>query len=153
MNETEIASDKRIVYQNDDFIAYVPYFADYAYGVFITAKSHKTNIAQFTKSERENLGKAMRAVSGGYDALFDTRFPYMMCMHNAPVNMENQEEIDKNYHFHIEYYPPMRAADRQQFQASCETGAWAHCNPTAPEEKAAELKSAVLRFLEKDAKR
>jgi UDPglucose--hexose-1-phosphate uridylyltransferase len=36
----------------------------------------------------------------------------------------------------------MRAADKQQFFASSETGAGAWCNPTCPEEKAAELRTA-----------
>ena len=148
MNELEQLFAKRVVYENEDFLAYIPYFADYAYGVYMVSKSHKINITQCNAREKENLGKAMRAVSGGYDALFDTRFPYMMCMHNGPVNLENQDEIQKQYHFHIEYYPPLRSKEKQQFQASSETGVWAHCNPTAPEEKAEELKKAILRFLQ-----
>ena len=75
----------------------------------------------------------------------------MMCMHNAPVNNEDEkyEGLEKFYHFHIELYPPLRAADKQQFQASSETGVWAHCNPTAPEEKAKEMREALKRYLAK----
>ena len=40
----------------------------------------------------------------------------------------------------------MRSADKQKFNASSETGAWAHCNPTAPEEKAEELRAALDKF-------
>jgi UDPglucose--hexose-1-phosphate uridylyltransferase len=54
-----------------------------------------------------------------------------------------------SYHVHIEMYPPLRAADKQQFQASSETGVWAHCNPTAPEEKAQEMREALAKFLAK----
>lgn len=79
------------------------------------------------------------------DALFDYKFPYMMCMHNAPVNGEDTSEY---FHFHVEFFPPMRSADKQKFNASSETGAWAHCNPTAPEEKAKELREAHNRFIE-----
>ena len=78
-----------------------------------------------------------------YDNLFPERpvFPYMMCMHNAPVNNDDAkyEGLEDYYHFHIELYPPLRAANKQQFMASSETGVWAHCNPTAPEEKAEEI--------------
>jgi UDPglucose--hexose-1-phosphate uridylyltransferase len=72
----------------------------------------------------------------------------MMCMHNGPVNMEETEHAghDDYFHFHIELYPPMRSADKQQFMASSETGVWAHCNPTAPEEKAIELRAAVEKY-------
>ena len=81
------------------------------------------------------------------DSLFDMKFPYMMCMHNAPVNGEDPSEY---YHFHVEFFPPMRSADKIKFNASSETGAWAHCNPTAPEEKAKELRAAHKKFLDKN---
>ncbi|MEG2381412.1 MAG: galactose-1-phosphate uridylyltransferase, partial [Oscillospiraceae bacterium] len=72
-------------------------------------------------------------------------FPYMMCMHQDPVN---SGDFSDYFHFHIEFYPPMRSADKQKFNASSETGAWAACNPTSPEEKAEELRMAHKKFLE-----
>ena len=38
----------------------------------------------------------------------------------------------------------MRSKEKQKFNASSETGVWAHCNPTAPEEKAEELKTGLI---------
>ena len=151
MNKEEIGAGLRIIHENEDFIAYIPFFADYAYGVYIVAKSHKATIADFTESEKQNLGNILRDITGMYDNLFDFNFPYMMCMHNAPVNNEDEKYVglEKFYHFHIELYPPLRAADKQQFQASSETGVWAHCNPTAPEEKAKEMREALARYLSK----
>jgi len=74
-----------------------------------------------------------------------------MCMHNAPVNVEDEQykDYEKYTHFHIEYYPPLRDSNKQQFQASSETGVWAHCNPTAPEAKASEMREALKRYLDK----
>ena len=43
----------------------------------------------------------------------------------------------------------MRSKDKIKYNASSETGAWAHCNPTAPEEKAVELRAAHEKFLKK----
>ncbi len=147
MNREEQAFAQRVICENEDFVAYIPFFADYAYGVYISAKAHKGNICEFTASEKENLGKILQQITGAYDNIFDTTFPYMMCMHNAPVNCEEEYPGSKDYyHFHIEMYPPMRAADKQQFQASSETGVWAHCNPTAPEAKAEELRAALAKF-------
>lgn len=94
----------------------------------------------------------IRDISGMYDNLFPERpvFPYMMCMHNAPVNNDDPRypDLDEIYHFHIEMYPPLRAANKQQFMASSETGVWAHCNPTAPEDKAVEMRAALKRYLD-----
>ena len=49
-------------------------------------------------------------------------------------------------HFHVEFSPPLRSANQQKFNASSETGAWAHCNPRCPEETAAELREAYDRY-------
>ena len=75
------------------------------------------------------------------DSLFGFRFPYMMCMHNAPLHAP-----ETDFHFHIEFFPPMRSADKIKFNASSETGAWAHCNPTCPETAAQELRDAYARY-------
>ena len=71
----------------------------------------------------------------------------MMCMHQDAVNYDDLSEI---YHFHIEFFPPMRSREKIKFNASSETGAWAHANPTRPEEKALELREAYKRYIESD---
>lgn len=136
----------RVIFENDSFVVYLPFYCEYPYGVYIQSKAHKQYINQFTEAEKVDLAKAIKETAGMLDCLFDYTFPYMMCMHQAPVNSGN---YDDTYHFHIEFFPPMRAADKMKFNASSETGAWAHCNPTAPEEKAIELRAAHKKFLEK----
>ncbi len=152
MNQEETNAGLRIIHENEDFVAYIPFFADYAYGVYIVSKAHKATIADMNDREKTNLGVILRDITGMYENLFDLNepFPYMMCMHNAPVNNEDPkyDGLEKFYHFHIELYPPLRSADKQQFMASSETGVWAHCNPTAPEDKAEEMRQALKRYLD-----
>lgn len=140
--QQELRDGRRIIFQNAHFTVYVPFFSPITYGVHITANRHIADLSEMTDEERDALGETVRDCAGMYDSLFDMPFPYMMCMHNAPVDSPHPE-----YHFHIEYFPPMRAADKQQFFASSETGAGAWCNPTAPEEKALELRRAYQKFL------
>ena len=144
MLENEIAFKKRIVIENDDFVTFLPFFSEYPYGVYIMSKRHFGNLEQMSEKEKDSLADILKKTVGTLDNLFGYTFPYMMCMHQNPVNGENTSEY---YHFHIEFFPPMRAADKQKFNASSETGAWAHCNPTAPEEKAEELRVAYEKFL------
>lgn len=146
MIKEEINAGKRVIFENDDFIVFLPFFVEYPYGVYIACKNHKQNLEQFCESERVNLAKTIRETVGMLDSLFDKQFPYMMCMHQEPVNSGDFSEY---YHFHIEFFSPMRSAEKQKFNASSETGAWAHCNPTAPEEKAEELRQAHKKFLNK----
>ena len=143
MNDNEVEAEKRVIFENDDFLVYLPFFTEYPYGVYIVSKQHVGDITKFNENQRVNLAETLRNTVGMFDNLFDMPFPYMMCMHQAPVNSENTEAY---YHFHIEFFPPMRAGDKIKFNASSETGVWAHCNPTAPEEKAVELREAYKKF-------
>lgn len=105
-------------------------------------------MTDLNEEERFALGVTIRDTVAMFDNLFDYQFPYMMCMHNAPVNTG---DYSKDYHFHIEFFPPMRSADKQKFNASSETGAWAHCNPRAPEESSEEMRQAYQKMLRKRA--
>lgn len=147
INQEEKAFAQRVIYENEHFICYIPFFADYAYGTYIASKSHKRDLLCFDDAEKDALADMIKSVTGMYDMLFGKPFPYMMCMHNGAVNMDDVYPGSDAYtHFHIEYYPPMRSEVKQQFQASSETGVWAHCNPTSPEEKAVEMREALKAF-------
>ncbi len=146
MLKDEMESGDRVIFENDDFTAFLPFFTEYPYGAYIISKAHKQSINQFsTPSEKLNLAKAIKGVTGAFDALFGSPFPYMMCMHQEPVNSGDVGDI---CHFHIEFFPPMRSANKIKFNASSETGAWAHANPTNPEEKAEELRVAYGKYIE-----
>ncbi len=139
---------QRVIFEDAHFSVVIPFFAEFAYGTQIISNVHKKYITELGDEEKTSLAKTVRNTVGMYDSLFDMPFPYMMCMYNAPVNTDDVE----GFHFHIEFFPPMRAKDKQQFLASSETGAGAHCNPTAPEEKAAELRQAYQKYIARAGK-
>ncbi|MBP1576451.1 MAG: galactose-1-phosphate uridylyltransferase, partial [Oscillospiraceae bacterium] len=145
MLKEEQTDGRRVIFENDYFTVFLPFFSEYPYGVYIMPRRHLQNICQFTEAEKRAFAAVLKETAGMLDSLFDYQFPYMMCMHNAPVNLE---ESDAHYHFHVEFFPPMRSADQITFYASSATGCWAHCNPTAPEEKAEELRNAHKKFCE-----
>ncbi len=143
--QAEAEAKSRILFEDEHFTVIVPFYSEFTYGFHIIAKQHIKYITDLSGEQRNSLAETLRQATGMLDSLFDMNFPYMMCMHAAPVNTGDVDD----FHFHIEFFPPMRSAEKQQFLASSETGAWAHCNPTAPEEKAEELRQAHKRFLEK----
>lgn len=145
MLKNELDFQKRIIFRNEHFTVFLPFFTEYPYGVYIFPNRHVQYITELDDAERQSLGLTIRDTVGMLDSLFDYKFPYMMCMHNALVN---GEDAGGYYHFHIEFFPPMRSADKQKFNASSETGAWAHCNPTCPEDTAQELREAYARYME-----
>lgn len=136
--EEEKRDGRRIIFENEHFITYVPFFSPLTYGVHVTSKRHLPDPAAMTGIELNSLGETIRDCAGMYDALFGMPFPYMMCMHSSPTDGKSNDF----YHFHVEFFPPMRSASTQQFFASSETGAGAWCNPNCPEEKAVELRRA-----------
>lgn len=141
----EVDFGRRIIYQNNSFVLFLPFYSEYPYGIHIVSRRHFSAITDMTEKEQSDFAQMLIISTGTLDALFNKPFPYMMCFHNPPVN--SMEKGD--WHFHVEFYPPMRSEFKQKFNASSETGAWAHCNPTSPEEKAEELQSACNRFITK----
>ncbi len=130
---------RRIVYKNKAFTAFVPFFAEYPYQVFIVSNRHIQSLADFRKEEKGFLADILRKITKAYDRVLDMPFPYMMCFHQQPVDGKKYD----HYHFHIEFYPPMRNKHTQKYNASSETGAWAHGNPSSPEDKAKEIRKAI----------
>jgi UDPglucose--hexose-1-phosphate uridylyltransferase len=60
-----------------------------------------------------------------------------MALHQRPTDGENYPY----YHFHVEFYPPMRSEDKLKYLAGSEIGAGMFINDTLAEEKAAELRA------------
>ena len=146
MLSDELKYGQRVIIENEDFVTFLPYFTEYPYGVYIMCKAHIQNVTEFTDRQKHNFAKILKETAGTLDSLFDYTFPYMMCMYQNAVNTDDSCEY---YHFHVKFFPPMRSADKQKFNASSETGAWAHCNTTAPETIAEELRAAYSKFISK----
>lgn len=150
MNREEKEFEQRVIIENDHFICYLPFFTDYPYGVFIVSKEHKTALPDFTAEERIALADILKQTTGTMDELFDRLFPYMMVLHQRPVHYD--EAVESYYHFHIEFYPPLRARDRIKYYASSEMGAWAATNPLCVEETAVHMREAHQKYMKKAGK-
>ena len=130
---------RRIVIENGSFAAYIPFFARWPYEVHVTAKRHVQALTDFEEQEQKELAVTLKQLLVAYDQLFNLSFPYMMVLHQRP----SDDEDYSHYHFHIEFYPPLRTATKLKYLAGSETGAGMFINDTLAEEKAAELRSHV----------
>jgi len=131
---------QRMVVENDSFAAYIPFFARYPYETHISAKRHLQALTDLTSEEERDLAAILKQVLAAFDKLFDVPFPYIMSLHQRPT--DNNGDYD-HYHFHIEFYPPMRTANKLKFLAGSEAGAGMFINDTLPETKAPELKKLI----------
>ncbi|MDQ7094826.1 galactose-1-phosphate uridylyltransferase [Desulfosporosinus sp. PR] len=147
MNQAELDFQKRMIYENEHFLAYIPFFTDYPYGLFIVSKSHKTALSDFTRAEKRSLAEILKYMTGAMDTLFRRLFPYMMVIHQRPPHDAAARDF---YHFHIEFYTPLRDAGKLKYYASSEMGAWAPANPQSVEETSERLRQALQEYLQKE---
>ena len=97
---------KYYVYQDENVIAAVPPFARYAYEVWIIPKVKTAGPWQFNNDQIKSFSICLQKVVKGYDSFLNKRCPYIMGLHAAPT-LE-----DKSFHFHVEFYPPLRSDDK-----------------------------------------
>ena len=127
----------RIIAENESAIAFVPYFARYAYEVFVAPKKTHASLSTLTASETRDFAAVLKTVLVKFDNLWQTPFPYVMPLHQAPTDGADYS----GFHFHIEFHPPLRKPNLLKFLAGPEIGGGNFLSDTSPDEKAAELRA------------
>jgi len=118
-----------------------PFFARYPFEVHIAAKEHLPSLAEMSREQQTGLAQAIKAVGTAYDYLFGFPLPYMMVMHQKPTDGRAHPDA----HFHVEFYPLNRTADKLKYLAGCESGAGTFITDMAPETQAQRLREALAR--------
>jgi UDPglucose--hexose-1-phosphate uridylyltransferase len=158
----ELADGRRIVHENDGVVTYVPYAARWAYEAHVVLREHRPSLLDCEPEELLLLSGALQALARGYDALFDRPFPYVMAVHQAPTigprpaagvpgagpatgATTTTAPAAGQGHVHVEFYPPLRTAEKLKYLAGSEQGAGTFISDTLPEESAAKLREAIVR--------
>lgn len=142
MIHAEEKTGNRMLVSDEHFSSFIPWFTDYPFGVFITARK-ACNLSEFTPQEITALSVQLKKITAAFDALYQRPFPYMMVIHQTPVNLPEWNQAAQHFRFHIEFYPPLRAADKIKWYASSEMGAWAAANPLNVDDTAQQLKACL----------
>jgi UDPglucose--hexose-1-phosphate uridylyltransferase len=135
----EAAEDQRILFEDDQFVVILPFYARWPFELHMYPKRHIAHIGQMDEQQKRALGPAIKRVVGTYVNYYGFRPGYMMVMHQAPPGTD-----EDSYHFHVEFYPINRSREKLKYRAGCETGAGTFINDSVPEEKAAELKKFLV---------
>ncbi len=130
----------RVIASNEHFFACVPWFARYAYEVLVFPRQGAASLADLDSGCVAALGDCLLAVTQAYDRLWDMPMPYVMAIHQAPVD---GDPANAHYPFHIEFHPPLRKPDTLKYLAGPEIGGGTMTNESDPDKKAAELKEAA----------
>ena len=73
----------------------------------------------------------------GYDSFLKKKCPYIMGLHAAP------KLYDESFHFHVEFYPPLRSGDKPKILAGSESMAGVFIMYVLPEESAITLRKYI----------
>ena len=135
----EIEKEERLVCQNENFVALVPFWAVWPFETLVIARRHMTAMDQLTESERNSLADILKQVTSRYDTLFAAAFPYTMGFHQRPTDGEDHFEC----HLHAHFYPPLlRSATVRKFMVGYEMLASPQRDITA-EQAAARLREVT----------
>ena len=115
--QQELEANERIIFENDDFVVLIPFWAIWPFEVMIAPKKQQRNIAELSDSESRNFAEAISVITKAYDKLFNTSFPYSSGIHQAPTNGKK----NNHWHWHMSFYPPLlRSATVKKFMVGYE---------------------------------
>jgi UDPglucose--hexose-1-phosphate uridylyltransferase len=137
--EQELREGSRVVHENEGVLTYVPFAARWPFEAHVVMRAHRASLLDCTPAELGQLARGLQALTRGYDALFDRPFPYVMVVHQAPTDGLHDG------HLHVEFYPPLRTAEKLKYTAGSELGAGTFIGDMLPEESAAALREAIAR--------
>lgn len=131
---------RRILGDRGSAVAFIPYFARYAYETFVVPKTPHASLADLSAEEVDDLSLVLQEVLVRLDNLWRMSFPYVMALHQAPTDGRRHD----GFHFHIELHTPLRKPNLLKYLAGPEIGGGSFLSDTSPEEKAAELLAQPL---------
>jgi UDPglucose--hexose-1-phosphate uridylyltransferase len=140
--EAEIATAERIVFDDGEWVAWVPFASAHAYGLRLAPRAHLGRLSDLDAPRRRALAAALGDVLGRYERLWprapeEGPFPYLMWFHQAPAHHHGE------YHVHAHIAPPLRGPGVLRYVASGELGGGMLANPILPERAAADLRAAA----------
>ncbi|MBT30848.1 MAG: galactose-1-phosphate uridylyltransferase [Thalassobius sp.] len=113
----ELELKTRIVFENDGFVALVPFWATWPFEMMILPKRKLQHLGEFTSEDISNYADILKKLTICYDNLFETSFPYSAGIHQLPTDANNYVGLQMHMHF----YPPLlRSATVKKFMVGYE---------------------------------
>ena len=127
----ESEEGKRVVYENNRFIALSPFAARFPFETWIIPKAHEESFVHTHDDAYSDIADALSTILRKQDKVLNSP-PYNYMVHTSPTDMANAPY----YHWHIEIIP------RLTKMAGFEWGTGFYINPTPPEEATMYLREA-----------
>lgn len=148
----EIEAQERVVLVNDDWLALVPYWAEWPFETLLLPRFMAARLDELTAPQRDSLGSIIQSLTRCYDALFGVSFPYSMGWHGAPYGRSSADasiaDASKQaWQLHAHFYPPLlRSASVRKFMVGYEMMAESQRDIT-PEQAAKRLRDCLRDYV------
>ena len=136
----EQETNDRIIYEDENIVALIPYYAKYAYDVIIYAKRHINFLHQCTRSEMISLLNFFPLLIEALNKLFEKEISYSLSLHQSPVNSQRLA----SYHMYFKVHTPQRNRNSSKLLGAVETSTNTFINGTLPETAAAQLQKLLM---------
>ena len=115
----EIEKDikKRIVFENDDFIAFCPFAPKFRFQVVVSPKKHSPSFELITEKEKYNLAEVFKEVLSRYNAVLG-KPAYNFYLHTAPCKEDNS--CLSYFHWYWNFFPRLAKLAGFEFGANIE---------------------------------
>ncbi len=137
--EREIDNQSRVVSENEDWIAFVPYAARYPFEVHIAPKSRKPDLSQLSENQLTNFAPIAKIIFQKLDGLFNLPMPYISAWHQAPTKIARDL-----LGVHLQITPFRRTATKLKYLAGSESAMGAFIMDNSPEYCAQLLKEVKV---------
>jgi len=134
--QREAAAGQRVVVANADWLAIVPYWAQWPFETLLLPRFAVQRLPQLSAAQQASLADIVAQLTIRYDNLFQCSFPYSMGWHGAPFDGSDAP----HWQLHAHFYPPLlRSATVRKFMVGYEMLAEAQ-RDLSPEQAAARLR-------------
>lgn len=113
----ELKKKERLIFENESFVALVPFWAVWPFEIMIVPKKVQKSIIALSEKEANLFAETISVITKAYDKLFNCSFPYSSGIHQAPTNGQS----NNHWHWHMSFYPPLlRSATIKKFMVGYE---------------------------------
>jgi UDPglucose--hexose-1-phosphate uridylyltransferase len=125
MMNYEMQDKKRVIYEDNSFVAFVPFAAEVPFEIWIIPKEHKADFGDISDTEKSDLSLALHNILEKlYKKLNDPDYNYII---NTSARYRTQEP---QVHWYLQIMP------RLMTRAGFEIGSGMSINPSLPEDDA-----------------
>lgn len=137
--ERELRDEVRIVAENAEWVAYVPFAARYPYEIHLAPRTSVALLTDLTESASAAFAEVYLEVLHRLDGVFGVEMPYIAAWHQSPLR-EGRDLM----RLHLQITSIRRAPDKIKYLAGSESAMGAFISDVTPESAAAQLRSVVL---------